>query len=205
MVIASAKQLHTTSNMYICSMAIGDLLFLLVCTPLNIYQLYALDCWKLGALACAASFYLMNVSAPLPLNELHPQCRPHTPRPERQFGTIWQIEFRMEGNAGKGRWQNRKPCLSRGSVWNEPINSAISCQDVIWLLARARVQTELQHSSVSNWRLFPYFNLSINLCSSFSKHPKFLQLPLKTQPWSKCIITISALKSVSFLEVCCWK
>ncbi|XP_075254878.1 G-protein coupled receptor 54-like [Convolutriloba macropyga] len=62
LVIASAKQLHTTSNLYIFSMALGDLIFLLVCTPLNIYQIYAKDCWQMGAVACSASFYLMNVS-----------------------------------------------------------------------------------------------------------------------------------------------
>ena len=61
-VIGSTKQLHTTSNFYISSMAASDLLFLLICAPLNIYQLHAFQCWQLGPVACSLTFYMMNVS-----------------------------------------------------------------------------------------------------------------------------------------------
>ena len=62
LVIAVNKTMHTTTNFFIASMALSDVIFIAFGVPLNIYVLQAEQGWKLGSVTCSLFWYLMYVS-----------------------------------------------------------------------------------------------------------------------------------------------
>ncbi|XP_075258820.1 growth hormone secretagogue receptor type 1-like [Convolutriloba macropyga] len=61
-VIAVNKTMHTTTNFFLASMALSDLVFLCFSIPLNIYVLQTGGIWNLGHILCSLFWYLMYVS-----------------------------------------------------------------------------------------------------------------------------------------------
>ncbi|XP_062903685.1 growth hormone secretagogue receptor type 1-like isoform X1 [Mobula hypostoma] len=57
LLVARYREMKSSTNLFLCSMALSDL-FILLCMPLDLYKLWRLRPWPLGQLACKLSQYV---------------------------------------------------------------------------------------------------------------------------------------------------
>ncbi len=107
LVVTKYKDMRTTTNLYLCSMALSDLLIFL-CMPLDLYRVWRYRPWNFGDELCN-SFSLWA--------KLHVLHHPQHHRAQR--GEILRHLFSLQGkshrHAGSGKRGDLTP-LDRGSV-----------------------------------------------------------------------------------------